>query len=260
MSSSTTQVSICNMALRLIGATRITSITASSEEARVLNDIWTDTLDEVLAAHPWNFAIKRATLTELGGTVETWTASGTTNVWQAALTTEPARVEFDGTEGTEKTSVAACTSARDWYWASDVLYAYSTSDPDTAYTTISALIAEFEYDHAYDLPSDCLRLIRMEESDSDFVREGARIFADEDECKIQYIARITDETTYTPAFITAFAARLAAEIAYPLTNSATVVKAMYENYKDKLRIAKGMDAQEGLPQKQQDLSWEEARE
>uniref|UniRef100_A0A6M3IYR8 Putative tail tubular protein n=1 Tax=viral metagenome TaxID=1070528 RepID=A0A6M3IYR8_9ZZZZ len=262
MSSSTTQTTICNQALRLIGAKKITIITQAVEEARVLNDIWTDMLDEVLASHPWNFAIKRASLTALGGLVTTWTAEGTTNVWQAALTTEPASVKFNGTTGTEQTSAAACTAANYWFWESNILYVYSASDPDTAYTNpgINAVIPEFEYAYAYSLPSDCLRLIRMEESDSDFVREEARILTDESVCKIQYIARITDTTLYTPGFITAFAARLAAEIAYPLTNSAALVETMDKLYEKKLKRAKGMDAQEGVGQKQEDLSWEEARE
>jgi hypothetical protein len=260
--SSVTQTNICNLALRLLGVARITSISADKEQARILNDIYDMIQDEILSAHPWNFAIKRATLTALGGLITTWTASGTTNVWQAALTTEPRSVKFDGIEGTEKTSVAACVSAYDWYWESNVLYVYSTSDPDTAYTSngIDAIIPEFEYRHAFTIPSDCLRLIRMEKSDANFVREGDMILTNEDEFKIQYIARITDTTMYTPAFNSAFAARLASEIAFPLTNSVPIAKDMYKLYLEKLKVAKGVDAQEGSAIKLEDLSWEQARE
>jgi hypothetical protein len=62
-------------------------------------------------------------------------SSGTANVWQATVTTEPKHVFFNGVHGQLKASAAACTSARDWYWASNVLYVYSTSDPDKAYTS-----------------------------------------------------------------------------------------------------------------------------
>lgn len=57
------------------------------------------------------------------------------NVWKAAVTTEPFVVAFDGVRGTKVASAVACDSARKWYWASNTLYAYSTSDPDTAYTS-----------------------------------------------------------------------------------------------------------------------------
>lgn len=259
-----TELQIDNLALRLIGVARVTSANLSAEDneqARILNDVYDIILDEVLAAHPWNFAIARATLTELGGVITTWTAQGTANVWQAALTTEPASVKFNGTEGTEQTSIAACNAEDYWYWVSNVLYVYSTSDPDTAYDSpgIEAVIPEFEWDHAFSLPSDCLRVIRMENDDAEFVREGNRLFTDDDTAKIQYIAQITDTTKYTPAFITAFATRLAAEIAFPLTNSLAGTQAMYKLYLDKLRIAKGVDAQEGSGRELKDLTWEDAR-
>jgi len=65
------------------------------------------------------------------------------NVWQAALTTEPSRVDFDGTTGTNVGSAALCNSANKWYWAADVLYIYYTEDPDGA-----AVIAAYVRDHS----------------------------------------------------------------------------------------------------------------
>lgn len=59
----------------------------------------------------------------------------TPNVWQAALTTEPSTVWFDFAEGTNVASIVACNGDKEWFWASNVLYVYSTSDPDTAYTS-----------------------------------------------------------------------------------------------------------------------------
>ena len=258
---SASKLQIWNMSLRILGAAKLTTLTDDVEAGRILTDIYDLLLDEVLAAHPWNFAIKRATLTELGGLITTWTAQGSTNVWQAALTTEPTSVEFNGTKGTEKTSIATLTAANQWYWTGSILYVYAESDPDALYTSpgIFAVIPEFEYDHAYSFPSDYLRIIKMVDSDADFVREEARLLTDEDEAKIQYIAQITDTTKFTPAFVTVLAQRLAAEMAYPITNSLQTADAMYKLYLEKLKIAKGIDAQEGSGQKLEDLSWEKAR-
>lgn len=52
-------VGIANIALSKIGAQRITSFSESTETARLLNAIYGTMRDEVLRAHPWNFAIKR---------------------------------------------------------------------------------------------------------------------------------------------------------------------------------------------------------
>ena len=57
------------------------------------------------------------------------------NVWQAALTTEPTQVFFNGTKGELQASAVACTGTGHWYWAANVLYVYSTTDADTAYVS-----------------------------------------------------------------------------------------------------------------------------
>jgi len=71
-----------------------------------------------------------------------------TTIWQATLSAAPSHgdglggltmipwaVYFNGTLGTEVATLAEVTSANKWYWASNVLYVYSTSDADTAFTS-----------------------------------------------------------------------------------------------------------------------------
>lgn len=57
------------------------------------------------------------------------------NVWQATCMTQAKSVYFDTTKGTEESSIANLDAANEWYWTGNVLYVYSTSDPDTAYTS-----------------------------------------------------------------------------------------------------------------------------
>ena len=260
-----TELEIQNKALRLLGSAKVTQADLDgdlTEQARILNDIFDSVQDELLVAHPWNFALKRATLTELGGEIETWTEEGTENVWEAALTTEPSKVKFDGTEGTEVTSVSAIDTANYWFWEDDVLYVYSTSDPDTAFTSpgIEAVIPEFEYDHAYSLPTDCLRVIKTTEEDDIFVIEGNRLLTNETSMKIQYIAQITTTTEFSTGFIMALCYKLAAEMTIPATTNPQIRIEAEEMYRIKLREAKALDAQEGTGQKFDDDSWESARE
>lgn len=56
---------ICNLALSKFGAKRIQSLDDNSPEARACKLNYAPTRDEVLRAHRWNFAIKRATLSRL---------------------------------------------------------------------------------------------------------------------------------------------------------------------------------------------------
>lgn len=58
-------VDICNLALTHIGQKKITSLSASTENARVMNRIYTTCRDEVLRRAKWKFAQVLATLTEL---------------------------------------------------------------------------------------------------------------------------------------------------------------------------------------------------
>ena len=55
-------VDICNSALYKVGASRISSLTEQNKAARICNDIFSKIRDEVLRAHPWNFATKRIQL------------------------------------------------------------------------------------------------------------------------------------------------------------------------------------------------------
>ena len=55
-------VDICNRALQKLGADRITSLTENSVNARECNAAYEILRDAELRAHPWNFAVKRASL------------------------------------------------------------------------------------------------------------------------------------------------------------------------------------------------------
>ena len=55
---------VVNVALRLIGGGRITSLTQDLPQAATANDIYSNLLDDLLRSHPWNFATKRVQLSQ----------------------------------------------------------------------------------------------------------------------------------------------------------------------------------------------------
>lgn len=187
--ASKSYVAIANLALVGLGADTIMALDEDSKPARLINAIYELIRDEVLRAHPWNFAIRWSNLAQLNETP---------------------------TNG----------------------YAY-----------------------AYQLPTNplCLKVIRLYETSKDFRVENGKLYTDYSTATLKYIAQITDPTEFDSAFITAYAARLAAEIAYALTGSQSVQEAKWKEYALKLQEARSLDSQEGKPDKREVSSWLSAR-
>ena len=61
------ETDIANVALRLVGGTRITSLTQATPNANAVNDIYSQIRDDLLE-YPWNFATKRVELAQLSTT------------------------------------------------------------------------------------------------------------------------------------------------------------------------------------------------
>ncbi len=60
--SKASEVSICNKALRYLGAAEIISLAQNSREAELCQKTYAEARNELLAAHPWSFATRYATL------------------------------------------------------------------------------------------------------------------------------------------------------------------------------------------------------
>lgn len=63
MPSSLSEIDIINRALAKIGDQRITSRADNNNRARLMDDLYESVRDELLRESPWNFAVKRTTLT-----------------------------------------------------------------------------------------------------------------------------------------------------------------------------------------------------
>jgi hypothetical protein len=125
---------------------------------------------------------------------------------------------------------------------------------------------EWGYDYKYQLPTDpyCLKVLGMKEQDEDssvdFVVEGRYILTDSETCNIRYVGRILDANQYDVNLQDAIAAKLAADICYPLTGSATLTDVMYRNYMATVKQARSVDAQEGTPRTLIDDTWLNSRQ
>jgi hypothetical protein len=127
--------------------------------------------------------------------------------------------------------------------------------------TLAALedAPEFGFDVQYQLPNDCLRVVQMEDLDSVYKVEGKYLLTNESAANIIYIAQITDTTYYSPKFVSCLAARLAAEMAFPLTSSKSKEQLMWELYEAKITEARWVDGVEGSADQLETEDWIEAR-
>lgn len=60
--AATTDVEICNSALRKLGVATITALSDDTDGARACNGQYDKIRDRLLREHPWNFAVKRVAL------------------------------------------------------------------------------------------------------------------------------------------------------------------------------------------------------
>ena len=108
-----------------------------------------------------------------------------------------------------------------------------------------------EYSYAYSLPSDCLRVLKVHngstdsiKSDIDYKLEGRNIVTNEGTVYIIYIAIDTDPNNYDTYLQESIAHQLAADLAYAVTNNATLADKYMVRADERLREARFIDATE----------------
>jgi hypothetical protein len=118
----------------------------------------------------------------------------------------------------------------------------------------------FGFTNYFQIPGDVLRIFQPEQKDVKFKVEGDKVATNEGSFNCLGIKRITDATLWSTDFVTCFAARLEAELAFSIINSRTVAADKYTVYTAKLSAAKASDAQEGSPLEYEVDEWFQSRE
>ena len=101
------------------------------------------------------------------------------------------------------------------------------------------------FTYAYTLPTNCLRLLRVLDYDSNYKVEGRKILSNASTMKILYISRVTDPNEYDELLRETLSAALGADIAYAITSNNTTSQNMMLSYQEKLRDARFVDSTEG---------------
>ena len=109
----------------------------------------------------------------------------------------------------------------------------------------STITPAWGFTYAYTLPTNCLRLLRVLDYDSNYKVEGRKILSNASTMKILYISRITDPNEYDELLRETLSAALGADIAYAVTSNNTTSQNMILSYQEKLRDARFVDSTEG---------------
>lgn len=117
----------------------------------------------------------------------------------------------------------------------------------------------FGYSSQYQLPSDCLRVLGVQDIYKEYRIEGRKVLTDSNAIKLVYIKKEEDPTQYDSSFSNLLALKLAAEIAYTMTNDAGLAQLLSREYKEELKKAKRLDAQEDSLKELTTTTWTDGR-
>lgn len=118
-----------------------------------------------------------------------------------------------------------------------------------ATTPVWGFTAEFQ------LPSDFLRLVALEDPTLRYEIHGRKMLTDASTVNIEYIRRIDDPNEMDVSLRDAIASRLAFELSLPLTQSTEKQRLMWDIYQAKLRAARYLNAAQRQIEAQSTPRW-----
>lgn len=247
------KLALYNMALRKIGAKKMTSLTDGSPAQLVISDVYPYVRDGFLCEGLWTFAQRRYALidiTEPDDTPDAWVTATAYEVGDFVLQSSLIYVCLVAhTSGTFATDLTASK----WMQA---------MDPDDIPLT------EDGVSRVYVKPSDLLKINftnsfgAVVKAESMLVNGTATqvILSSVAGLKIIYTFQNDDLRTYFPMSFEALATRLANEICFNITESEKKAAALLEEY-EKVRLPRALasDSQQGSPIEPIQNEWESAR-
>lgn len=226
-----TATEIANLAIAHLGGRALTALSTDTTQQAASMRKWYNpdagtpiytALDEVLRAHPWNFATARKRQTV---TYHTLTGASVTDQGGLIKITHAGHGYSTGDRVYVKDVEGVTVANGQWYVTVINSNNFTLDDSVFAGTYTNATgkvvgIPAFDWDFQHTPPTDCLRVIslnagggQMEDAGADFTFEKGLILTDEETINLKYIQRITDVTDYPADFVTAFSFLLASYIA-----------------------------------------------
>lgn len=106
----------------------------------------------------------------------------------------------------------------------------------------------FEYDYHYQLPTDCLYVISINDvqvGDSEYVIENRKLKINDTSVKIKYVADEEDVSKWSPGFKESFILRMAAEMSYAFRADKALTQLLFQQYREALDRSLAIDGKQG---------------
>jgi len=108
----------------------------------------------------------------------------------------------------------------------------------------------FRYANRYPLPARVLYVVEVnkiqaDDETRDWQVEDDAIVTDDNNCSAKLLKQVADTSKFSPLFIQALQARLAADLAIPLTSNGKLEEAKWSLFNAKMKQAAGRDGQQG---------------
>jgi hypothetical protein len=119
-----------------------------------------------------------------------------------------------------------------------------------AVLNLTANTPDFGFTYEFQLPTNpvSLRILSIDEEQTgsyEYRIEGDKLLANISTMEVEYIAYLTNSGDYDEMLKRVIVAKLAAELAYPLTGSGAVADKLYNKYLQEFADAKSVDGQNG---------------
>jgi hypothetical protein len=120
---------------------------------------------------------------------------------------------------------------------------------------------EFDWARSFLLPGDCMRILQVGERGhrTPYELRARRILSNAGTLPLVYQQRITDPVQWDDAMVDAACAEMAARLAYPITQSASMAQTMQGRAAQALREAQAISGQDNPPEDWADSPFIEAR-
>ena len=221
-----------NAALVKIGQDKITDLAGTDHVSVACNDRIDICKRYLLRLHPWNFAVKRSNLEPTFFAISNAVnnGSGLIQITSAAhgLSGTGNHVTIENVQGVPANGT----------WEVTVINATTLDLVDSTfsgtYTAASddrlTVAPNFDFAYQVALPSDCLRVLRVNDTTYgfDWRVEGRKIITHDYPIELKYIYDVTDYTTMDIGFYETLATYLAWDIAYKITQSSTLKAQLHQ--------------------------------
>lgn len=113
----------------------------------------------------------------------------------------------------------------------------------------------WEFDKAYELPSDCLRVLKTNIPDYSWRVEGKTLVTSQSNVSIVYTRHVDDMNELSTRVQQIVGFRLAAEVCQAITQDKSLTQELWNKYEKQLTRARHADSQEGKPYGLEESEW-----